>query len=129
MLVAEALAEPERLVAHDPAYAKGAQRLGALLRTPRERLAARRHRRDALWALWTAPPGPTGCAAPRTAAGRPDATRTAIWTRCAPCSRPRPAPRNASAAGTSSTSWTSWRPRTSPPTPSPAARCGRTPSG
>ncbi|MCT9081521.1 ATP-dependent helicase, partial [Streptomyces fulvoviolaceus] len=38
-LLARALAEPERLVAHDPTYARGAQRLGALLRKARERLA------------------------------------------------------------------------------------------
>ncbi|WP_244165232.1 hypothetical protein, partial [Streptomyces silaceus] len=39
VLLARALAEPERLVAHDPTYARGAQRLGALLRKARERLA------------------------------------------------------------------------------------------
>ncbi|MYR21027.1 UvrD-helicase domain-containing protein, partial [Streptomyces sp. SID6137] len=38
-LLTRALAEPERLAVHDPAYARGAQRLGALLRTARERLA------------------------------------------------------------------------------------------
>ncbi|SBT95189.1 Superfamily I DNA or RNA helicase, partial [Streptomyces sp. DI166] len=38
-LLARALAEPERLVAHDPVYARGAQRLGALLRKARETLA------------------------------------------------------------------------------------------
>ncbi|WP_133169234.1 ATP-dependent helicase, partial [Streptomyces sp. MH60] len=37
-LLARALAEPERLAVHDPAYARGAQRLGALLRKARERL-------------------------------------------------------------------------------------------
>ncbi|MYV95763.1 DNA helicase UvrD, partial [Streptomyces sp. SID1034] len=39
VLLARALAEPERLVAHDPSYARGAQRLGALLRKARELLA------------------------------------------------------------------------------------------
>ncbi|NEE61538.1 hypothetical protein G3M55_95645, partial [Streptomyces sp. SID8455] len=37
-LLARALAEPERLVTHDPAFAHGAQRLGALLRKARELL-------------------------------------------------------------------------------------------
>ncbi|MDG4536018.1 ATP-dependent DNA helicase [Streptomyces sp. AV19] len=58
VLVAEALAEPERLVAHDPAYARGAQRLGALLRTARERLAAGGTAEDALWTLWDGTPWP-----------------------------------------------------------------------
>ncbi|RFU84915.1 ATP-dependent helicase [Streptomyces triticagri] len=51
-LLAAALAEPERLVAHDPAYARGAQRLGALLRTARETLAAGGTAEEALWTLW-----------------------------------------------------------------------------
>ncbi|QKW09011.1 UvrD-helicase domain-containing protein [Streptomyces sp. NA04227] len=51
-LLARALAEPERLVAHDPAYARGAQRLGALLRKARERLAGGGTAEEALWELW-----------------------------------------------------------------------------
>ncbi|MCT2591888.1 ATP-dependent helicase [Streptomyces sp. N2-109] len=58
-LLAEALAEPERLVAHDPAYARGAQRLGLLLRKARELLAGGGTAEEALWELWdgTAWPG------------------------------------------------------------------------
>ncbi|MFT2015216.1 ATP-dependent helicase [Streptomyces sp. 796.1] len=52
VLIAEALAEPERLVAHDPAYARGAQQLGLLLRTARETLAAGGTAEQALWRLW-----------------------------------------------------------------------------
>ncbi|WP_175412205.1 ATP-dependent DNA helicase [Streptomyces sp. TRM64462] len=52
VLLARALAEPERLVAHDPAYARGAQRLGALLRETRELLAAGGTAEEALWHLW-----------------------------------------------------------------------------
>ncbi|MCZ4512254.1 UvrD-helicase domain-containing protein, partial [Streptomyces sp. ActVer] len=51
-LLARALAEPERLVAHDPSYARGAQRLGALLRKARERLAGGGTAEEALWELW-----------------------------------------------------------------------------
>ncbi|MFJ2439160.1 MULTISPECIES: ATP-dependent helicase [unclassified Streptomyces] len=51
-LLTRALAEPERLVAHDPAYARGAQRLGALLRTARERLEGGGTAEEALWELW-----------------------------------------------------------------------------
>ncbi|MGW4437814.1 ATP-dependent helicase [Streptomyces sp. NPDC004596] len=57
-LLALALAEPERLVAHDPVYARGAQRLGALLRTARERLAAGGTAEEALWDLWQGTPWP-----------------------------------------------------------------------
>ncbi|MFF4798550.1 ATP-dependent helicase [Streptomyces sp. NPDC001351] len=57
-LLARALAEPERLVAHDPAYARGAQRLGALLRTARERLASGGTAEEALWDLWDGTPWP-----------------------------------------------------------------------
>ncbi|MER5491076.1 ATP-dependent DNA helicase [Streptomyces sp. NPDC002490] len=52
VLLTRALAAPERLVAHDPAYARGAQQLGALLRTARERLAAGGTAEEALWDLW-----------------------------------------------------------------------------
>ncbi|MGW1073291.1 ATP-dependent helicase [Streptomyces sp. NPDC002537] len=58
VLIAEALAQPERLAAHDPAYARGAQRLGALLRRTRELLAAGGTAEDALWALWNGTPWP-----------------------------------------------------------------------
>ncbi|MET7595369.1 ATP-dependent DNA helicase [Streptomyces sp. NPDC005481] len=57
-LLARALSEPERLVAHDPAYARGAQRLGALLRKARERLAGGGTAEEALWDLWDGTPWP-----------------------------------------------------------------------
>jgi superfamily I DNA/RNA helicase/RecB family exonuclease len=57
-LLARALAEPERLVAHDPAYARGAQRLGAMLRKARERLAGGGTAEEALWELWDGTPWP-----------------------------------------------------------------------
>ncbi|MFG2477668.1 ATP-dependent helicase [Streptomyces fagopyri] len=57
-LLTLALAEPERLVAHDPAYARGAQRLGALLRKARERLAGGGTAEEALWDLWEGTPWP-----------------------------------------------------------------------
>lgn len=55
-LIARALAEPERLVAHDPAYARGARHLGELLRTTRDLLAAGGTAEDALWTLWDGTP-------------------------------------------------------------------------
>jgi superfamily I DNA/RNA helicase/RecB family exonuclease len=58
-LLARALAEPERLAVHDPAYARGAQRLGALLRRARERLAGGGSAEEALWDLWDGTPWPT----------------------------------------------------------------------
>ncbi|MGH3314086.1 MAG: PD-(D/E)XK nuclease family protein, partial [Streptomyces sp.] len=58
VLLAEALAEPERLVAHDPAYARGAQRLGVLLRKARELLAGGGTADEALWQLWDGTPWP-----------------------------------------------------------------------
>ncbi|MDT3396971.1 ATP-dependent DNA helicase [Streptomyces sp. B1866] len=58
VLAAEALAEPERLVAHDPAYARGAQRLGPLLRKTRELLAGGGTAEEALWELWNGTPWP-----------------------------------------------------------------------
>ncbi|OEJ29397.1 DNA helicase UvrD [Streptomyces agglomeratus] len=51
-LLARALAEPGRLAAHDPAYARGAQRLGALLREARTLLEAGGTAEEALWELW-----------------------------------------------------------------------------
>jgi superfamily I DNA/RNA helicase/RecB family exonuclease len=52
VLLAEALAEPERLVAHEGSYAGGAQRLGLLLRKTRELLAGGGTAEEALWELW-----------------------------------------------------------------------------
>ncbi|MFH8988685.1 UvrD-helicase domain-containing protein [Streptomyces sp. NPDC017940] len=57
-LLARALAEPERLAAHDPAYAKGAQRLGALMGLARKRLADGGTAEQALWDLWNGTPWP-----------------------------------------------------------------------
>ncbi|MET9591330.1 ATP-dependent DNA helicase [Streptomyces sp. NPDC006516] len=57
-LLAQALAEPERLVTHDPAYARGAQRLGALLRKARELLEGGGTAEEALWTLWNGTPWP-----------------------------------------------------------------------
>ncbi|MCD7439121.1 ATP-dependent helicase [Streptomyces lincolnensis] len=57
-LLARALAEPERLAVHDPVYARGAQRLGALLRKARERLAGGGTAEEALWDLWEGTPWP-----------------------------------------------------------------------
>ncbi|WP_217230221.1 ATP-dependent helicase [Streptomyces anulatus] len=57
-LLARALAEPERLVTHDPAYAHGAQRLGALLRRARELLEGGGTAEEALWTLWNGTPWP-----------------------------------------------------------------------
>ncbi|GGY89708.1 ATP-dependent helicase [Streptomyces poonensis] len=57
-LLARALAEPERLVAHDPAYARGAQRLGELLRRARQCLADGGTAEEALWELWNGTPWP-----------------------------------------------------------------------
>ncbi|GFM99234.1 helicase UvrD [Streptomyces fulvorobeus] len=57
-LLARALAEPERLVTHDPSYARGAQRLGALLRKARELLEGGGTAEEALWVLWDGTPWP-----------------------------------------------------------------------
>ncbi|WCH94134.1 ATP-dependent DNA helicase [Streptomyces moderatus] len=57
-LLARALAEPERLAVHDLTYARGAQRLGALLRKARERLASGGTAEEALWDLWEGTPWP-----------------------------------------------------------------------
>ncbi|WP_406116422.1 ATP-dependent helicase [Streptomyces sp. NBC_01014] len=51
-LLARALAEPERLVVHDSAYARGAQQLGKLLRKAREVLENGGTAEQALWELW-----------------------------------------------------------------------------
>ncbi|MEV4440124.1 ATP-dependent DNA helicase [Streptomyces sp. NPDC049577] len=58
-LIAQALAHPERLAAHTAPYAKGAQRLGALLKETRELLAGGGTPEDALWHLWNGTPWPT----------------------------------------------------------------------
>ncbi|MFI9118276.1 ATP-dependent helicase [Streptomyces bikiniensis] len=58
VLLARALAEPERLVAHDPAYTHGVQRLGRLLRDARTLLAAGGTAEEALWELWKGTPWP-----------------------------------------------------------------------
>ncbi|MFC9263766.1 ATP-dependent helicase [Streptomyces hydrogenans] len=58
VLLTRALAEPERLAAHDPAYARGAQRLGRLLQEARTLLAAGGTAEEALWALWNGTPWP-----------------------------------------------------------------------
>ncbi|WP_394816313.1 ATP-dependent helicase [Streptomyces mooreae] len=57
-LIAQVLTEPQRLVAHDPAYARGAQRLGLLLRKARELLAGGGTAEQALWELWDGTPWP-----------------------------------------------------------------------
>ncbi|WP_329621282.1 ATP-dependent helicase [Streptomyces sp. NBC_01255] len=58
VLLARALAEPERLVAHDPSYARGARRLGELLRETRTLLGAGGTAEEALWVLWNGTPWP-----------------------------------------------------------------------
>ncbi|MEX2968984.1 ATP-dependent helicase [Streptomyces sp. C184] len=57
-LIARALAEPQRLVAHDPGYARGAQRLGLLLHKARALLAGGGTAEQALWELWDGTPWP-----------------------------------------------------------------------
>lgn len=57
-LLARALAEPQRLVTHDPAHARGAQRLGALLVKARDLLAGGGTAEEALWELWDGTPWP-----------------------------------------------------------------------
>ncbi|MEV7419811.1 ATP-dependent DNA helicase [Streptomyces sp. NPDC089919] len=59
VLLARALAEPERLTVHDPAYARGAQTLGALLRKTRELLEGGGTAEEALWELWNGTSWPT----------------------------------------------------------------------
>ncbi|MFH9952808.1 UvrD-helicase domain-containing protein [Streptomyces roseolus] len=58
VLLARALAEPERLAAHDPAYARGAQRLGRLLQEARTLLAGGGTAEEVLWLLWNGTPWP-----------------------------------------------------------------------
>ncbi|MFD3726315.1 ATP-dependent helicase [Streptomyces sp. NPDC058671] len=58
VLLARALAQPERLVAHDPAYARGVKRLGDLLGETRALLDAGGTAEEALWVLWNGTPWP-----------------------------------------------------------------------
>ncbi|MDX2559498.1 ATP-dependent DNA helicase [Streptomyces sp. TX20-6-3] len=58
VLLARALAEPERLAAHDPAHTRGAKRLGELLRDTRTLLADGGTAEEALWVLWNGTPWP-----------------------------------------------------------------------
>ncbi|XCM84106.1 ATP-dependent DNA helicase [Kitasatospora sp. HUAS MG31] len=51
-LIREAVAEPERLVAMEPSYARRARDLGMLLRKVRELLAGGGGAEEALWELW-----------------------------------------------------------------------------
>jgi RecB family exonuclease len=57
-LIAEAVGEPARLVAHDKGYARGALRVGLLLKQARETLARGGTAEDALWGLWEGTPWP-----------------------------------------------------------------------
>ncbi|MEU5208298.1 ATP-dependent DNA helicase [Streptomyces sp. NPDC020742] len=57
-LIAGALADPRRLIAHDPGYARGAQRLGLLLQSARDLLADGGTAEGALWELWNGTPWP-----------------------------------------------------------------------
>ncbi|WP_253911411.1 ATP-dependent DNA helicase [Streptomyces sp. CNQ-509] len=58
VLLAEALAEPRRLVVHDRAYAGSALRLGLLLRKARDLLTRGGTAEAALWELWDGTPWP-----------------------------------------------------------------------
>ncbi|MER5478321.1 ATP-dependent DNA helicase [Streptomyces sp. NPDC002734] len=57
-LLARALCAPERLIAHDDAYAGGARKLGELLRAVRACLAEGGTAEEALWLLWDGTPWP-----------------------------------------------------------------------
>ncbi len=97
---------------------RGARRLGELLRAARERAGrAAAPPRTRCGSCGTARRGRPGWSAPRSAAAPRRATPTGTWTRSARCSRPRPGPRSAPGAAARSTSWRSWTPRTSRPTP------------
>ncbi|MFC7219816.1 ATP-dependent helicase [Streptomyces polyrhachis] len=58
VLVAEALADPRRLVAHEGAHGRGARRLAALLAGARSALAGGATAEEALWLLWDGTPWP-----------------------------------------------------------------------
>ncbi len=57
-LLTDALAEPERLVAHDAGHTRGARRLGEALRRARRLLTAGGTAEQALWELWSGTPWP-----------------------------------------------------------------------
>ncbi len=57
-LLTEAVARPERLTTYDDAYARGARRLGELLRAARRVLAGGGTAEQALWELWRGTPWP-----------------------------------------------------------------------
>lgn len=126
-LLTRALAEPERLVAHDPTYARGAQRLGALLRKARERLAGGGTAEEALWDLWQGTPWPgrlERAALRGGAAGRnADRDLDAVCALFATAARAE----ERTGAGAPSTSWRRSTPRTSPPTRSPGVPYAPTP--
>ncbi|WP_405592923.1 ATP-dependent helicase [Streptomyces sp. NBC_01190] len=56
VLIAEAVAEPERLATYDQAYARGAVRLGRLLREAARSLRTGGTAEEALWGLWAGSP-------------------------------------------------------------------------
>ncbi len=58
VLIAEAVAAPERLVAHEDRSAAPARRVGQLLHSARSVVADGGSVHDVLWALWTATPWP-----------------------------------------------------------------------
>lgn len=126
-LLARALAQPERLTAHDPAHARGAQRLGALLRAARETLTSGGTAEEALWQLWNGTSWPQRLerAARRGGAAGRNADRDldAVCALFATASR---AEERTEAAAPSTSSERS-KPRTSPPTPSPDAPYAPTP--
>ncbi len=97
VLIARALAEPERLVVHDPAYARGAQNLGRLLRKTQELLLGGGTAEEALWELWNGTNWPhrLHSAALRGGAAGRNADRD--LTPSARSSTPPPAPRSAPA--------------------------------
>ena len=57
-LITEAVAQPERLVAHDDRWAAPARRLGRLIVDAREVVAGGGSVHDALWVLWSGTPWP-----------------------------------------------------------------------
>jgi superfamily I DNA/RNA helicase/RecB family exonuclease len=69
VLIAEAVAAPERLVAHEDRWAAPARRVGQLLHDARGVVAQGGSVHDALWALWTATPWPNRLEAAALAGG------------------------------------------------------------
>ena len=129
-LLARALAEPERLVAHDPSYARGALRLGALLRKARELLAGGGTAEEALWALWNGTPWPRRLerAALRGGAAGRNADRD-LDAVCALFETAARAEERTGGRGRAELPRGARRRRTSPPTPSPGGPCAPTPYG